>query len=169
MYKKNKITVSKSSINIYLLCQKSYKSVESFILKNANQKPNQHVYKQFPATLSASTKCGLYTKTFALDVPIKSEPQTPDLLLLLLTLGRTRKVVPPPVVQEGGSWNPSPEFFICCSISKLSHLQWKAFDLLNKMRCILQVVALLEASDVTKHGRHLGFYQELESGKNPEH
>ena len=25
-----------------------------------------------------------------------------------------------------------------------------------------------EASDVTKHGRHLGFYQELESGKNDE-
>ena len=44
--------------------------------------------------------------------------------------------------------------------------RWKAFDLLYKMRYILWVVALLKASDVTKHGRHLdrclGFYQELE-------
>ena len=40
------------------------------------------------------------------------------------------------------------------------------FDLLNKMGYILLVVALLEACDVTKHGRNLGhyleFYQELE-------
>ena len=45
-------------------------------------------------------------------------------------------------------------------------LQWKAFDLLNKMRYILLVVALPEAYDVTNNGRHfgrhLGFYQELE-------
>ena len=34
------------SIIIYLVCQKSQKSVESFILKNANQKHNQHAYKQ---------------------------------------------------------------------------------------------------------------------------
>ena len=41
----------------------------------------------------------------------------------------------------------------------------KAFDLLNKMRYILWVVALLEACDVTNNHRHLGcnlaFYQEL--------
>ena len=40
-------------------------------------------------------------------------------------------------------------------------LQWKAFDLLNKTRYILWVVALLESCDITKHGRllghHLGF------------
>ena len=35
-------------------------------------------------------------------------------------------------------------------------------DLLNKMKYILWVVALLEACDVTSSGRHLGFYQELE-------
>ena len=34
--------------------------------------------------------------------------------------------------------------------------QWKAFDLLYKIRYILRVVALLEVCDVTKHGRHLG-------------
>ena len=73
----------------------------------------------------------------------------------------------PTVVQgEGGGWNPSPEFLICCSISKRFYLQWNAFDLLNKMRYILWVVTLLEACDVNSNGRHLGrhlrFYQELE-------
>ena len=46
------------------------------------------------------------------------------------------------------------------------YLQWKAIDLLYKMRYILWVVAPLEACDVTKHGRHLGLHlgshQELE-------
>ena len=41
----------------------------------------------------------------------------------------------------------------------------------NKMRYILWVVALLEACDVTKNGRHLGchlgFYQELEIRLKP--
>ena len=68
----------------------------------------------------------------------------------------------PTVVQgEGGGWNPSPEFLICCSNLKRFYLKWKAFDLLNKIRCISWVVALLEACDVTNNGchlsRHLGF------------
>ena len=70
------------------------------------------------------------------------------------------------MVQGGISWNPSPKFLICCSIWKRFYLWWKAFDLLNKLRYILWVVALLEACDVTNNGRHLGrhlgFYQELE-------
>ena len=65
-----------------------------------------------------------------------------------------------------GRWNPSPEFSICCNILKRFYLQWKAFDLLNKMRSILCVVALQEACVVTNDGchlgRHLGFYQEME-------
>ena len=56
---------------------------------------------------------------------------------------------------------PSPEFLICCTISKRFNLKWKAFDLLCKVRYVLQVVALLEACDVTNNGCHLGFYQEL--------
>ena len=52
---------------------------------------------------------------------------------------------------------PSLEFLICCSVSKLFCPQWKAFDLINKMRYILWVLALLEASDVTSNGRHLDF------------
>ena len=52
---------------------------------------------------------------------------------------------------RGGCWKPSLEFFI---YSK---------KLLEKMKCILWVVGLLKACDVTKHGshlgRHLGFYQ----------
>ena len=51
---------------------------------------------------------------------------------------------------------PLPRVFdICCSISKRFCLQKKAFDLLNKMRYILWVVALLEACDVTNNDRHL--------------
>ena len=66
---------------------------------------------------------------------------------------------------------PFPEFSKCCSFSKRVCLQWKAFDLLNKMRYILWVVELLEACDVTNNGRplgrHLGFYQELEIRLKP--
>ena len=40
-------------------------------------------------------------------------------------------------------------------------------SLLNKMRYILWVMALLEACDVTNNGRHLGFYQELEIRLKP--
>ena len=40
-------------------------------------------------------------------------------------------------------------------------LQWKAFDLLYKMKYILCVVALPEVCDVTKDGRHLAFFQQL--------
>ena len=44
-------------------------------------------------------------------------------------------------------------------------LKWKAFDVLDKMRYTLWVLALLEARDVTKHGRRLsrllGFYLEF--------
>ena len=67
----------------------------------------------------------------------------------------------PTMVQEGGGgrWNPSPEFLICCSISKRFCLHWKAFALLNKMRYILLMVALLEACDVINNGRHVEFYQ----------
>ena len=59
-------------------------------------------------------------------------------------LGRTCNFIPPPWYKGkgGGWWNPSPEFLICCSISKRFCLQWKAFDLLNKMSYNLWVVAL---------------------------
>ena len=62
----------------------------------------------------------------------------------------------------GGGSNSSLEFLICCSISKRFYLKWEAFDILNKMRYILWVVALLETCDITNNGRHLQFYQELE-------
>ena len=72
---------------------------------------------------------------------------------------------------EGGGWNPSPAVLICCSILERFYLKWKAFDLLNKMRYNLLVVALLEACDVTNKGRHLGrhlgCYQELEIRLKP--
>ena len=56
---------------------------------------------------------------------------------------------PPPWYTGGDEWNPSPEFLICYSISKRFYFQWKAFDLLNKMKYILWVVALLKTCDVT--------------------
>ena len=62
---------------------------------------------------------------------------------------------------------PYPEFLICYSILKRFGLQWKAFDLLNKMRYISWVVTLLKTCDVTNNGRHLGFYQELEIRLKP--
>ena len=79
-----------------------------------------------------------------------------------LTLGRTRKVRPHRGTRGGGGLMYPPCFLICCNISKRFCLQWKVLDLLNMMRCILCVIALLEVFDVTKHGRHRGFYQELE-------
>ena len=67
--------------------------------------------------------------------------------------------------------SPPLEFLICCSISKRFYLQWKAFDLLYKMRYILWEMALLGACDVSNKGLHLachlGFYQELEIRLKP--
>ena len=78
-----------------------------------------------------------------------------------LTPGRTGKWqihTPTDAQGEGGGgkvvMEPLPRVLICC-------LQWKAFDLLNKMRYILWVVALLEACDVTNNVLHLGFYQKF--------
>ena len=72
------------------------------------------------------------------------------------------------MVQGRGAWNAPLEFLVCCSISERFYLQWKAFDLLNKMRYILWVVALMEACDVINNGGHLGFYQELEIRLKPQ-
>ena len=80
--------------------------------------------------------------------------------LFILTFGRTRKFTPWYKGGGGGElvdgWNPSPEFLIRCNISKRFYLKWKAFDLLNKMKYILWIVALLEACGVTNNDRHLG-------------
>lgn len=64
--------------------------------------------------------------------------------------------------------DPSLEFLIYCAIFLKKKITFsgkplKVFELLEKMKYILWVVALLEACDVTKHGSHLGrhpgFYQ----------
>ena len=52
--------------------------------------------------------------------------------------------------------------FIPDILQYLEKILPSAFDLLNKMRYILWVVALLQACDVTNNGHHFGFYQELE-------
>ena len=81
-----------------------------------------------------------------------------------LTLGRKWKVIPPLWFKGGGGGvdGTPPQrfnFLICCGISVL---HWKAFDLLDKMRDNLWPLALRVGGDVNKHGRHLGFYQQLE-------
>ena len=66
---------------------------------------------------------------------------------------------------------PLPGVFDMLQYFETIYLQWKAFDLLNKMRSILWVVAPQEACVVTNDGchlgRHLGFYQELEIRLKP--
>ena len=49
---------------------------------------------------------------------IQNQPLPCQILKNHLTLGRTRKIIPPTLVQEEGRWNPSLEFLMCCSISK---------------------------------------------------
>ena len=85
----------------------------------------------------------------------------PYMINAVLTLGRTRNSYPHRATRgvaggEGGWWNPYLQFLICCSISKRFCLQWKAFALLNKIRYILLVVALLEACDGINNRRHFG-------------
>ena len=68
-----------------------------------------------------------------------------DSTVLVINPGTYMHIHTPTVVQGGGVDGPPPplEFLICCSISKRFYLQWKAFDILYKMRYILWVVALL--------------------------
>ena len=64
---------------------------------------------------------------------------------LLFSLVQPSDAHPPWHKGGGGDWNPSVKFFFtCCSTLKRFFLQWKAFDLLDKMRYILWVLALLE-------------------------
>ena len=75
-----------------------------------------------------------------------------------LTLGRTRKFIPPPWYKGGGGEGKvdgTPSQSYVAVFRNEFYLQRKAFDLL-KMRYILLMVALLEACDVTQNGRHLG-------------
>ena len=81
----------------------------------------------------------------------------------LLTLGRTRKVITPSWYKGKrgeGVDGPHPLEFLKFRItSKRFCLQWKAFDLVYKMRYMLLVVSLLEACDVTKKvGAILDFF-----------
>ena len=75
----------------------------------------------------------------------------------------------PTVVQGRRGWmEPLHGVFDMLQYFETSYLQWKVFDLLNKRKYILGVVALLEACDVTNNGRHLGFFQQLEIRLKPQ-
>ena len=85
-----------------------------------------------------------------------------------LTLGRTRKVIPPSWYnrEQGGGVGvdglPFPTVFdMLHYYVKILH-SLESIDLLYKVRYSIWVAALLEACDVTSNGRHLGFYHELE-------
>ena len=84
-----------------------------------------------------------------------------------LTLGRTRKVIPPSWYNRGGGGVgvdglPFPTVFdMLHYYVKILH-SLESIDLLYKVRYSIWVAALLEACDVTSNGRHLGFYHELE-------
>ena len=75
----------------------------------------------------------------------------------------------PTVVQGGGGGGglmerlPRVFFYILQYYENiLPSVESLWFQVLNKMRYILWAVALRVAYVVTKHGRHLGFYQQLE-------
>ena len=77
----------------------------------------------------------------------------------ILTLGRTRKVIPPPWYKGEGLIEPHHPHWVFDMFQYFKRILpsvERAFDVLYK------VVVLLEVCDITKHGRYLGFYQELE-------
>ena len=78
-----------------------------------------------------------------------------------LTLRRTHKVILSPWTSEeggggGGLMEPPPRVFHMLQYFEKILASVQFFDILYKMRYILWVVALLEACDVSKDGRHLG-------------
>ena len=71
--------------------------------------------------------------------------------LSFLTLGRTRKFIPPPCYKGEGIELP-PRVFDMLQYFETILPSVEMFDFLNMMR----------QDDVTNDGRHVGFYQELE-------
>ena len=64
----------------------------------------------------------------------------------------------PTVVQGEGAWmEPFPGDFDMLQYFEMMLPLMETFDLFNKTRYILWVVAPLEVCDVTNNGRHLGF------------
>ena len=67
---------------------------------------------------------------------LKADSNSFFFFFIVFTLGRTRNSYPHRGTRGRGGgnwWNPSPEFLICCSISKRFCFQWKTFDLFKKM------------------------------------
>ena len=69
----------------------------------------------------------------------------------ILTLGHTRKVIPPPWYKGEGLMQPPWVFDMLQYFGRILPSVERAFDVLYK------VVVLLEVCDITKHGRYLGF------------
>ena len=72
----------------------------------------------------------------------------------------------PTVVQGGGVDGHPLEFLICCSISKRFYLQWKAFDILYRIRYIL--ILSRSSAENWKLARRPGFKRGLATKKKIE-
>jgi len=72
-----------------------------------------------------------------------------------LTLGHTRTVISPPCTRGGGGVEPLPRVFDMLQYFETILPSVESFDLVDKLRYILWVLAPLEVFDVTKHGCHL--------------
>ena len=85
-----------------------------------------------------------------------------------LTLGHTRKFIPPAWYKGRVLVEPLPRVFDMLqyfeTILSSVESRWSS----QQDEVYLWVVALLEACDVTNKGRHLGFYQELEIRLRPQ-
>ena len=143
------------------------------IYKNHSRKLEQHThchsfFRPFSLLTPCLTMCVTYLRPWMMSPHCERgrkvrmhrpvNPQTPP--------------PPPPPHPPAGmtgafTFYASKSRWILCSPGPT---EWKAFDLLYKMRYILWVVALLGACDVTNNGRHLGrlvgFYQGLEIKSN---
>ena len=80
--------------------------------------------------------------------------------MTLLIIARTSKFILP--LCNKGWMEPLPRVFYM-----LRYFDTILPSVKAKMRYILWVVALVEACDVTKNGRHLGFHQEVEIRLKP--
>ena len=140
------------------------------IYKNHSRKLEQHThchsfFRPFSLLTHCLTMCVTYLRPWMMSPhcergrkmrmhrPVNWNPQTPPHT--------------PAGMTGAFTFYASKSRWILCSPGPT---EWKAFDLLYKMRYTLWVVALLGACDVTNNGRHLGrlvgFYQGLEIKSN---
>ena len=142
--------------------------------------------QRFDLFITAEHKCGtlclrtwiqMNLKAFLKPIQSSLNPKISLSLTLLMWIlsifyPRTYTQIHTPTVVKGRvSCNPPPPSFRYVAVFWNDFAFSGVFHVLNEMRYILWMVALLEACDVTTNGRHLGrhlgFYQELEIRLKP--